>query len=396
MQIIITGYMIRHPVAGNMLAYFHYLLGFHRLGHEVCYLEESGWPNACYNPELGSYSDDPCYGIHAVRALLKNYNIRIPVYYVNRNTGELSGNTHSDLDHLFSSADLLLNIGGVCSLPQFTLSNRRALIDMDPLFTQLGFFAGEDLNNYHVYFSYGSNIGKAGSSVPTCGIKWLPIVPPVVPAIWQESTGIIGKARLNSPFTTICNWSAYGTVEHDGNTYGQKDVEFKRLLELPGHVSPQLELAVSGADAKTRKMFEAAGWSICNAADISHDLPTYQQYIAGSRGEFSVAKHAYVKTRSGWFSDRSVCYLAAGRPVIVQDTGIADWLTTGKGVLTFSSMKQAIECIDQVEADYKNHCEAAKQIADQVFSYRAVLPRILEQSFACSRTGETLSPKQEL
>lgn len=388
-QIIITGYMIRHPVAGNMLAYFHYLLGFHRLGHEVYYLEESGWPDACYNPKLGHYSDDPSYGIHAVHALLKEHNINIPVSYVNRDTSEVSGDDHSDLDHLLSSADLLLNIGGVCSLPQFALAKKRALIDMDPLFTQLGLFAGEDINDYDVHFSYGSNIGKTSSSIPTCGIEWLPVVPPVVPDIWENLTGNVATDRSDSPFTTICNWSAYGGVEHNGEHYGQKDVEFLKLLDLPKHVSPQLQLAISGADDSTKKKFSAAGWSICNAADVSHDLATYQQYIARSKGEFSAAKQAYVKTRSGWFSDRSVCYLAAGRPVIVQDTGISNWLTTGKGILTFSSMEQAIDCIEQVEGDYVGHCQTAKQIADEVFNYTVVLPQILEQAFASKHADRT-------
>ena len=400
-RIIVTGYMIRHPVAGNMLAYFHYLLGFHSLGHEVCYLEESGWPSACFNPETSSYSDDPSYGIHAIRALLESHDISMPVCYVNRGTGKVSGYCDSSLDQLLASADLLLNVGGVCSLPEFALSTRRVLIDMDPLFTQLGYFAGEDLHDYDVHFSYGSNIGRAGSSVPTCGIEWLPVVPPVVPSIWQGSA----SNNFNAPYTTICNWSAYGAVEHEGERYGQKDVEFLRLLELPEHVSQRLELAVSGADAGTRGEFEAAGWSVRNARDISNDVSAYQQYIARSRGEFSAAKQAYVKTRSGWFSDRSVCYLAAGRPVIVQDTGIGDWLTTGQGVLTFSSIDQAIDCLEQVDADYACHCEAAKQIADQVFSYKVVLPRILEQSFAsrhgsvevdASVTDGSSTPEQDL
>lgn len=388
-RIVITGYMVRHPVAGNMLAYFHYLLGFHRLGHEVYYLEESGWPNSCYNPELGSYSDDSSYGIHAVRALLKKHNISITVSYVNRDTNEVSGDGQSDIDRLLSSADLLLNIGGVCSLPQFALAKKRALIDMDPLFTQLGLFAGEDINDYDTHFSYGSNIGKASSSIPTCGIDWLPVVPPVVPDIWENLTVNATTDRSDSPFTTVCNWSAYGAVDYDGEHYGQKDVEFLKLLDLPKHVSRQLQLAVSGADDNIRKMFKTKGWSICNAADVSNDLDTYQQYIAGSRGEFSAAKQAYVKTRSGWFSDRSVCYLAAGLPVIVQDTGISDWLTTGKGILTFSSMAQAIDCIEQVEADYNGHCQTAKQIAGEVFNYTVVLSQILEQAFASKHADRT-------
>ena len=400
-RIVVTGYMIRHPVAGNMLAYFHYLLGFHRLGHEVCYLEESGWPSACFNPESGSYSDDPSYGIHIVRGLLESHEIHTPVCYVNRETGEVSGYCDSSLEQILSSADLLLNVGGVCSLPEFALSKRRVLIDMDPLFTQLGYFAGEDLHDYEVHFSYGSNIGKPGSSLPTCGIEWQPVSPPVVPEIWQGSA----SNNLDAPFTTICNWSAYGAVEHEGEHYGQKDVEFLRLLELPVHVSQQLELAVSGADAGTRKKFEAAGWSVRNAREISNNLSMYKQYIARSRGEFSVAKQAYVRTRSGWFSDRSACYLAAGRPVIIQDTGIGDWMTTGQGVLTFSCMDQAIDCLERVDADYASHCEAAKQIADQVFSYKVVLPRILEQSFSsmCSSAAVDTSiangstaPEQDL
>jgi hypothetical protein len=390
-RIVVTGYMIRHPVAGNMLAYFHYLLGFHSLGHDVCYLEESGWPSACFNPESGSYSDDPSYGLHTVRTLLESHDINMPVCYVNRETGEMSGYSNSSLDHLLSSADLLLNVGGVCSLPEFALSKRRVLIDMDPLFTQLGYFAAEDLHDYDVYFSYGSNIGRAGSSVPTCGIEWLPVAPPVVPAIWQGSA----SNNLNAPFTTVCNWIAYGAVEHEGVCYGQKDVEFLRLLELPEHVSQRLELAVSGADAATRGEFETAGWSVLNAPDISNDVSAYQKYILRSRGELSAAKQAYVITRSGWFSDRSACYLAAGRPVIVQDTGIGDWLTTGQGVLTFSSMDQAIDCLEQVDADYASHCEAAKQIADQVFSFKVVLPRILEQSFASRQGYEMVADRVE-
>ena len=386
-RIIITGYMIRHPVAGNMLAYFHYLLGFHRLGHDICYLEENGWPDACYNPELGSYSDDPSFGIRAVQALLNNYDINVPVIYVNRKTNKVSGDRHTDIDHLLSSTDLLLNIGGVCSLPQFALANKRALIDMDPLFTQLGLFAGEDINDYDAYFSYGCNIGKTSLSIPSSSIQWLPVVPPVLPDIWQNFS--TDTSRTDPPFTTVCNWNAYGGVEHDGEHYGQKDVEFMKLLDLPKHVCPQLQLAISGADDNTKKMFSTAGWSICNAADVSHDLDTYQQYIAGSRGEFSAAKQAYVKTRSGWFSDRSVCYLAAGLPVIVQDTGISDWLTTGKGILTFSSMEQAIDCIEQVEADYNGHCQAAKQIAGEVFNYTVVLPQILEHAFASKHADRT-------
>lgn len=385
-RIIVTGYMIRHPVAGNMLAYFQYLLGFARLGHEVSYLEESGWPDACYNPASESYGDDPAWGISAVKALMAHYGLDIPVYYVNRDSGVICGSRTTELEKALASSDLLLNVGGVCSLPEFGLSPRRALIDMDPLFTQLGRFASEDLGGYDTHFSYGTNIGQPDCKVPTRGIDWQATVPPVVPDIWQDLATSEQKDRANRPYTTICNWSAYGSVEYEGEHYGQKDEEFLRLSELPHHVSARLELALAGADAETRQRLAAAGWLIRDAAGVSNDLASYQGYIAGSRGEFSVAKQAYVKTRSGWFSDRSVCYLAAGRPVIVQDTGAGQWLNTGEGVLTFSSMEQAIDCMDEVESSYSRHCANAKEIADQVFSYNIVLPRILDRALADTRT----------
>ena len=120
-RIVVTGYMIRHPFAGNMLAYFHYLLGFHRLGHEVCYLEESGWPDSCYNPATRAYGDDPSCGMRAVRSLMSSYDIDLPVYFVNRASGAITATGNLDLDRLLASADLLVNLGGVCSLPEFGL-----------------------------------------------------------------------------------------------------------------------------------------------------------------------------------------------------------------------------------------------------------------------------------
>jgi hypothetical protein len=378
--------MIRHPVAGNMLAYFQYLLGFLRLGHQVFYLEESGWPGSCYNPESGCHGDDPVYGIRAVQALMQRYNIDIPVCYVNRDTGDIKGIDPSGLQRALSSADLLLNVGGVCSLPEFSLAPRRVLIDMDPLFTQLGYFtASEELENYDLHFSYGTNIGQPGCTVPTCGLDWLATVPPVVPDIWQNIAAEDRRDRAGASFTTICNWSAYGSIVHEGEHYGQKDEEFLRLLELPGYVSRPLELALAGAEMDAQHQLRAAGWVIREAAEISNDLLSYQAYLARSYAEFSVAKHAYVKTRSGWFSDRSACYLAAGRPVVVQDTGAGDWLNTGHGVMTFSNMDQAIACIQQLESDYDRHRADARDIAEQVFSYRVVLPSILERAFATKR-----------
>ncbi|BAY48727.1 hypothetical protein SAMD00079811_63530 [Scytonema sp. HK-05] len=383
-RIVVCGYMIRHPLAGNLLAFFHYVLGLHLLGHEVLYLEESGWSESCYNPINRSYSDDPSVGIHAVETLINTYGVNATVCYVNRDTGTVYGADWQELKRMLKTADLLLNIGGVCWLPEFFLCKRRILIDMDPFFTQTGTFAAEGRNDYHAYFSYGVNIGKPDCRIPSDGIEWLPTVPPVVPEIWQRpvlTPEDCGEKWVDIPLTTVANWTAYGGIIYQGEHYGQKDEEFMRLLELPSYCAQKLELALSGKDteiAEITKSLQTAGWLVRDGRVLSANVSTYINYLTSSRGEFSVAKNAYVKTRSGWFSDRSVCYLAASRPVILQDTGFSDWLPTGHGVLAFSCLESAVDCIERVNADYPAQSLAAREIAEQTFSYKVVLPRLLE------------------
>lgn len=385
-RIVITGYMIRHPLAGNLFAFFHYILGLHRLGHDVVYLEESGWSKSCYNPIKWDYGDDPQTGLRFVQALFQDYDVKARICYVNRKTGKTYGATWEDIKQILSTADILLNIGGVCWLSEFLLCKRRSLIDMDPFFTQIGQFGVEGRNHYHAYFSYGTNIGHPDCTIPVENINWFPTIPPVVPEIWQippsspEDRQII--ERKGTTFTTIANWSGYGAVTYHDELYSQKDVEFLRLIELPKLTSQRLELALSGASAEIWNCMEMKGWLLREGSDISINVPTYRSYIIGSRGEFSVAKNAYVKSRSGWFSDRSVCYLAAGRPVVLQDTGFSNWLSSGRGVIGFSSLKEAAAGIEEVNSDYITHSRAARKIAEEVFSYRVVLPRLIDVIFS--------------
>jgi len=373
-RIIITGYMIRHPVAGNLLAYFHYVLGLHRLGHEVMYLEESGWSYSCYDPETKDWQDHPDTGLRIVRELMAEYGLDVPLCYVNRETGKVVGAEWDEIKRMLGEADLLINIGGVCWLPEFLLCRRRILIDLDPLFTQVDLFGAKLIDDYHYHFSYGSNIGKPFCTIPTNGVNWLPTVPPVIPELWSGAA-----PSTDAPFTTIGNWSAYGAITYDGEHYGQKDEEFLRLINLPLLTSQKLELAISGASAEIKEQLKQFGWSVKDAGEeVSTDINTYRNYILGSRGESSAAKNAYVKTNSGWFSDRSVCYLAAGLPVILQNTRFTDWLPSGNGVLAFSSLEEAVSCIEKVNADYLTHRNAAREIAEKVFNYKVVLPRLVE------------------
>jgi hypothetical protein len=380
-RIVVCGYMIRHPVAGNLLAFFQYVLGLARLGHDVVYLEESGWPYSCYDPTTRDFYDHPTTGLAVVARHVREHRLNVPVIYVNRDTGRVDGAGADEVNGLLSGADLLLNLGGVCWLPEFHLCRRRAMLDMDPMFTQVGKFGAALLTESHVHFTYGTNVGRPGCTVPTGAVTWHPTVPPVVVDLWQNEV----RPSPDAPFTTVGNWGAYGSVEHEGQSYGQKDVEFIRFLDLPRRVTRRLELAITGAKEVERRRLLDAGWLVRDGATVGTDVADYREYIVGSRGEFSVAKNAYVKTRSGWFSDRSACYLAAGRPVVVQDTGFTDHLPEdlrGRGLLTFSTVEEAVGAIGKVDADYDAHRAAAVALARRVFAHDVVLPRLIELSLA--------------
>lgn len=379
MKLIVAGYMIRYPLAGMMAAFFHYVLGLQRLGHEVIYVEESGWPQSCYDPRTGLHSDDPSAGIEALSQLARRFGMQLPICFVERQSGRITGLSREMLESHLASADLLLNIGGTCSLAEFELCERRALIDMDPLFTQVGRFAGKDLHEYHAHFSYGTNIGRAGCGIPDAGVTWQATVPPVVPEIWAGAEPVPQESAV---LTTVCNWGAYGGVEFGGEHYGQKDEEFRRLIDVPGQSAETLELAIAGADDATRQQLLRSGWRLRSAAEVTADFDAYAAYIGGSRGEFSAAKNAYVKTWSGWFSDRSVCYLAAGRPVILQDTGASRWLADSPAVLFFSTPEEAVERICSLRGDYARRCRAAREVAADHFGHEVVLPSLLEKAFS--------------
>ena len=277
---------------------------------------------------------------------------------------------------LMCEADLLINVGGVCELLGVQNCRRRVIVDMDPLFTQVD--SVRRLERWTTTTSTsvtGANIGREGCTIPTCGLEWVPTVPPIVLDLWNWA-----QPAPDAPFTTIANWGSYGRVVYRGEHYGQKDEEFLRLIELPRQSARRLELTLSGGQ-ESRGILRDAGWSVRDAGDgLGTNVPVYSDYIRASFGEFSVAKHAYVKSKSGWFSDRSVCYLAVGLPVVLQETGYSDWLPTGRGVLAYRGLEEAASCLEQVDDDYQAHRRAAREIAETVFAHDRVLPRLLERA----------------
>jgi len=269
-----------------MLAFAQYLSALQELGHEVVYLEESGWDNSCYHPSTGSFDNDPGEGLARLRLLLESIQTLVQIHYFRRATAQLWSGSEicgscNELEQVIGQADLLLNIGGVCALPEFELAPCRAMIDLDPLFTQVGKFAGDDIDIYHRHFTYGCNLGKSTCNIPTNGILWKPTVPPVNVSFWKNAASLIAAG---SAYTTIANWSAYGDIEFDGEQYGQKDKEFTKLLELPGRTAANLELALAGANAATVDQFNSAGWSVRSPVgnSVPRNMPTLLHTAAGS------------------------------------------------------------------------------------------------------------------
>jgi hypothetical protein len=374
LKIVVSGYLVRHPVGGHTWSHLQYLIGLRRLGHDVTFGEDYGWSHSCYDPAAGVMTSDPAYGIAYLKRVLKPHGLDGHWCYLAED-GTAHGRPREQLAEICREADLYINLGNVNAIPEAASCRRRALIDMDPVFTQIGGFGlGDRFAGFDVRFTYGENVGRPGCGMPTAGAHWLPTRPPVVLDLWPPTPG-----DPSAPFTTVINWEAYGAREHAGRTYGQKDREFEPFFALPREVDEPMELAVS-ARAEVRERLARGGWRLADPGAVTRDPWTYQDYLRTSRAEFCVAKHAYVSTRCGWFSDRSAGYLAMGRPVVVQDTGFSDFLPCGAGLLPFRNPAEAQAAIQMLRDDYDAHCRAARALVEEFFDARRVLSDLLERS----------------
>ncbi|HEX7609114.1 MAG TPA: hypothetical protein VF380_00450 [Solirubrobacteraceae bacterium] len=371
-SIVVSGTMLRHPLAENITACMQYLVGLHLLGHDVAYVEDRGWQGSCFDHRSATVGEYPTGGLALVRELLRRYRVDVPVAWVDADVGLVEGMLWPQLRERLAGASVLLDIGGEFGLEERALPRCRALVDAEPLFTDSERFIGSF--DYDVHFGYDVNTGGSCCNVPTAGINWLATVPPIVPQLWKAP-----PPRAASPLSTVVDWMAYRGAGHGGSWYGQ-DGAVEHLLELPARVGSTLELAISGESERVHRRLRAAGWVLRDADEVNASPAAYSSYIRRSQGEFSVARRAYVSTRSGWLGARSACYLAAGRPVIVQDTGQEEWLATGLGVLTFQDAEDAALAVERVGGDLLMHSRAARVKAREVFHYGVVLERLLERA----------------
>ncbi len=370
MKIVFAGIIARHPFGGVTWCSLMYLLGLRALGHEMLYVEDTG--ECIYDPEQNTRSEDPSYGTRYIHSALAPYGLGDRWSFINFD-GTYHGLSREKVRDFCAEADLFVNLSGGSWFwrEEYARIPRRVFIDTDPVFTQLAIAKGdawyvEFFRGFDVLFTFGANIGTAASDVPTNGFTWRKTWQPVVIDLWRTDAPPSRKQ-----FTTVMTWQTESFADVDGN----KDREFMRFIDLPARTPHAFELAVNGP----HELLREHGWPTVDAMRVSRSPREYREFIQGSRAEFGVAKHAYVSRCSGWFSDRTECYLAAGRPAVVQNTGWSDHLPAGTGLVGFSTPEEAIEGLDRVQGDYALHAHHAAQIARECFDASRVLPRFLEQ-----------------
>ncbi|MGD9762439.1 MAG: hypothetical protein AB7V27_01810 [Candidatus Binatia bacterium] len=373
MRVAIAGGLSRRPVAAGGLtwAFLQYPLGFRQLGCEVLYVEELD-PGDCIDADWGPAP----FELSANRALFRAETERYGL-----DAALLCGDAHvgrslREVREWIAAADLFVNLSGRFHRHDVMIgARRRVYVDLDPGFTQIwqaSYGADMNLAGHDAHVTVGLNLGGADCPIPTLGLDWRAILPPVVLSEWMPDPG------AGSSYTTVADWRGYSPVEWQGVWYKQKSDEFLRIIELPERVSVPLEicLAIHPLEPDLPRL-RAHGWRLSEPRVCVRDGEAYREYVRRSRGELSVAKHGYVVGRTGWFSDRTACYLAAGRPVIVQDTGLAA-LPVGEGLLTFGDLDGAARAITAVEREYEHHARAARAFAEQHLDARRVLSRLLE------------------
>jgi hypothetical protein len=272
---------------------------------------------------------------------------------------------------------LLLNVMGYLEDEEILAAAPvRAFLDIDPGFGQMWTELGlaRPFDGHHRHVTVGTRIGADDCAIPTCGIDWVRTLPPVELSEWSVTPG--GGDR----FTSVASWRGpFGPIEYEGRTYGLRVHELRRFADLPGRTRASFELAldIDAADEADRQRLEEAGWVLADPRAAAGDPLRYREYVEGSSAELMIAKNLYVDTRSGWFSDRSACYLASGRPVLAQDTGIGDLLPSGEGLLTFSTLDEAAAGAEEIADDYERHSRAARELAEEHLAASRVLPRLL-------------------
>jgi hypothetical protein len=380
-KIVIAGSVAQRPGnGGHAWVFLQYLLGFRRLGFDVLFLDRIE-PDMCVDFEGKPCDFERSFNHGYFTSVMRQFGLEDSYALLFDRGGRGSrviGRDRSEVLRHVAEAELILNVMGFFDDPEIlAVARRRVFLDIDPGFPQMwkqlglsDIFAGHD---DHV--TIGQNIGKPGCDVPTCGIDWITTPPPVVLEHWPAF-----RTREGSAITGIASWRGpFGPVEYNGKTYGLRVHEFRKFVALPQRAGGVFEVAMDIHPAETNDLalLREYGWKLINPQLVARDPLPYRLYIQSSAAEFMVAKNMYVATRGGWFSDRTICYLASGKPALVQDTGLAELYPCGEGLITFSTLDEAVAGVESIRRDYPKHAAAARRIAEEYFDSDEVLTNLL-------------------
>lgn len=377
LKILVGGAFARVPGQGGLVwMVLQYVLGLRRLGHEVLLLEPLAASDLLPAGSSLAASANAAY----FRRVVGDFGLGGAAALVLADSDQTVGVGWDCLRSRAAEADLVVDIaGGLAGFSFLEGVPARLYLDVDPGFTQL-WHAVEGIDMRfagHTHFAtVGLTFETSEPPVPRCGIDWIATPPPVVLDEWPFANGLERES-----LTTVANWRGYGSIEANGRLYGQKAHSVRRFIDLPRRAGPRFELALAihPEEFSDLEALAANGWRLTDPRSVSGSPAAYRRYVQGSRGELGIAKSGYVEARCGWFSDRSVCYLASGRPVIAQETGFSDALPVGAGLFAFETAEDVEEALEELARDYEGQRRAARAVAEEHFGSDGVLRRLLER-----------------
>lgn len=384
-RIVVMGFMGSMPIAGVIWQHIHYVVGLQRLGCDVYYIEDSA--RLPYNPQTFEINNEFDYAAQILDRLSQEFGFRNHWGFCARYlpSNPTAGLPLKRIRQLYREADAILNICGTQELnDDLLVSDRILYIESDPGVEQIKIdkrvrSTVDYLRRHRALFTFGENIGTKSFPVPTHGFKWLPTRQPVVTDLWKTDRALPRAAA----FTSVANWSTSGLKDitwRRKKYLWSKSREFLRFISAPKKSGEPFDLATNIEDVKTQKRFLRNGWRLRCPLQMSVDYWRYRDYIRRSKGEFTVAKDQYVRLNTGWFSDRSACYLAAGRPVITQETGFTKTYGGELGVLSFRSLDEIVDAVKIINANYAKHSRAARALAREFFEAEKVLESVLDRA----------------
>jgi hypothetical protein len=380
-KIVLLHFVGQMPLAGIAWQAAHYLIGLRKLGYEAWYVEDHG-ANP-YDPRISSVVMDCAYNVSYLRTAMEHCGFGERWAYWDAINDLYHGLPRERVHSLYREADAVINLCGATRLrDEHMRCPTRIMIDTDPVYEQIKYAQADAAARAYVdahthFFTYGENLGTPACPIPLSGVSWRPTRPPVDVDEWPAATA---EARC---FTTVATWENKGkNIDFGGESYlWSKHTNFLRFLDLPRH-RPQtcFEMAMAPPDEGVRREVEGQGWHLVDPGPISASMAAYRDFIAGSRGEFTVAKDIYVRPNSGWFSDRAVCYLAAGRPVVTMRTGASGLYPFGRGLFDYATHGEAAAAIDAIAGDYTANSRAAREIAREFFGAERVIGQVLSEA----------------